>query len=142
MKKVLIISSLLLCFHLLQAQEPTKRNHVKFEAGDLVSSNTARLSDGELSKATGPYSPYVVGVYNERTETSNMPAILYDGIAYVKFDASNGTIAPGDYITSSSKQGHGMKATQSGYVIGVALEPADAATRLVKIRVQPTWVKQ
>lgn len=142
MKKLLVIAGLLMSIQLLHAQEPTKRVHVNFEPGDLVTSNTGRLLDGELSQAKEPYSPLIVGVYNDKTATSNMPAILDAGIAYVKFDPSNGPVAAGDYITSSSKAGYGMKATTSGFVVGVVLESSEKATGLVKIRVQPTWVKQ
>ncbi len=142
MKKLFIIASLLFCIQMLQAQEPTKRNHATFEHGDLVASNTARLSDGEFSKAIGAYSPLVVGVYAEKTETSLMPTILVDGIAYIKFDASNGQVKVGDYVTSGSKPGYSIKATQTGYVVGVVLEDSSGDTGLVKIRIQPTWVKQ
>lgn len=142
MKKLIVISGLLLCFNLLQAQEPTKRVHAAFEPGDLVTSNTARISDGELSKASEAYSPLVVGVYSEKTATSLMPAILVDGIAYIKFDPSNGHVKMGDYVTSGSKPGYSIKATQSGYVVGVVLEDSNDNTSLLKIRIQPTWVKQ
>lgn len=142
MKKLLIISGLLFCFNLLQAQEPTKRVHATFEQGDLVTSSTARISDGELSKASEAYSPLIVGVYNEKTATSLMPAILVDGIAYIKFDPSNGQVKVGDYVTSGSKPGYSIKATQSGFVVGVVLEDSGNSTGLLKIRVQPTWIKQ
>ncbi len=142
MKKLLVIAGLLLSIQLLHAQEPTQKKHVAFDQGDLVVSNTARLSDGELSKSSEPYSPLIVGVYNEKTETRLVPQVLVDGIAYVKFDASNGTVSVGDYVTSSSKAGYSMKATQSGYVVGVVIGVSDKDSGLIKIRVQPSWVKQ
>lgn len=131
----------MLCIQVLRAQEPTKRTHTTFEHGDLVVSSTARLSDGELSKANEQYSPLVVGVYNEKTETSLMPVILSEGIAYIKFDASNGHVAAGDYITSGAKPGYGIKATQAGFVVGVVLEDSKNANGLLKIRLQPMWAK-
>lgn len=142
MKKLFVISSLLLLFQLLQAQEPTKRNHVTFDSGDIVISNTGRTSDGELSKTAEAYSPLVVGVFSEATAQSNVPRILTDGIAYVKFDPTNGNVVPGDHITTSAKTGYGMKATRSGFVIGVVLESTANSKGLLKIRVQPAWISK
>lgn len=141
MKNIIVIAILMLSFQLVQGQEPTKKKHVAFEQGDLVMSNTARLSDGELDKANEAYSPLVVGVYNDKTANSLMPAILVDGIAYIKYDPSNGSVAVGDYITSSTKPGYSMKATKTGYIVGVVLESSNGSG-LVKIRIQPMWVKQ
>ncbi|CAN5214736.1 hypothetical protein BH09BAC1_BH09BAC1_18070 [soil metagenome] len=142
MKKLFFIAVILLSIQLLHAQEPSKRTHVIFEAGDLVSSNTARISDGDLAKANEPYSPLVIGVYNEASGNSTIPRILCDGIAYIKFDPSNGAVSAGDFITSSAKAGYGMKATKAGFVVGVVLDGADKNSGLIKIRVQPMWVKQ
>ena len=36
----------------------------------------------------------------------------------VKVTTENGPVAPGDYLTTSSKPGYAMKATHSGQVIG------------------------
>lgn len=140
MKKLLVISSLLLLFQLLHAQEPTRRNHAAFINGDIVISNTGRMSDSELSKTTEAYSPLVVGVYYEASAESNIPRVLTDGIAYVSFDPTNGSVVAGDHITTSTLSGKGMKATRSGFVIGVVLEAPTGG--LVKIRVQPTWVNK
>lgn len=115
---------------------------VVFENGDLVVSSTGRTSDGVLDRCREAYSDYIVGVFNEKTETRNIPSIIESGIAYIKFDSAGGPVAKGDFIASSSKPGSGMKAQQSGYVVGVALEDSNASTALLKVRVQVGWVNR
>ena len=60
-----------------------------------------------------------------------------DGIAHVRYNLQNGPIQKGDYITISSEAGVGMKATESGFTVGVALESSDAIEKpgLIKVRV-------
>lgn len=120
--------------------QATQRVKVDFQNGDIVASNTGRL-DGEFSKTTEAGSDFIVGVYNTSTEVKNVPAILSSGIAYVKFDHSNGEVVKGDLITSSKVSGKGMKANASGMMVGVALESSTSDTELLKILVQPAWVK-
>lgn len=64
-------------------------------------------------------------------------AIITEGIAHVRYNLQNGPIQKGDYITISSEAGVGMKATESGFTIGVALESSDATEKpgLIKVRV-------
>ena len=52
----------------------------------------------------------------------NPTSIGLKGRLPVNMSQSSEAIEPGDYITSSSEPGLGMKATQSGYVVGRALE--------------------
>lgn len=137
--KNIICSSIFLLFLVQASYAQTERKHVDFEPGDLVVSTTGRLADGELDKAAEPYAENIVGVFTEGAGMSKMPGILQNGIAYIKFDPSNGEVKVGDYITSSSKTGYGMKATKPGVVVGVALETS--GTGLLKIRIQPGWMK-
>jgi hypothetical protein len=53
--------------------------------------------------------------------TTTLP-IITSGETLVKVSNINGEIKRGDFITSSEKPGIGQKATQSGFVIGRALE--------------------
>lgn len=94
------------------------------EEGHIVSSNsdTYILSDK-------PYSDGVAGVVNNNPEIAifekdkeNPTYIAVTGNVPVKVSAKNGKITAGDYITTSEVPGVGMKATQSGYIIGEALE--------------------
>lgn len=140
MKKLTIVflSVLFACGSAL-CQAPTRSN-VAFDSGDLVVSTTGRIFDGELSRAQEPYAENIVGVFSTSTLTRNVPSILESGIAYVKFDAANGEVKKGDYITSSSKPGYAMKAVQPGFAAGIALEDSKKEG-LLKMRVQVGWVK-
>ena len=70
-------------------------------------------------------------------------AIVKDGIAYVKYNLEGGTIAKGDYITISCEPGVGMKATEEGFTVGVALENSNDTEKvgLLKIRVLVRYEK-
>jgi hypothetical protein len=64
-------------------------------------------------------------------------AVITEGIAHLCYNLQNGPIQKGDYITISSEAGVGMKATESGFTVGVALESSDATEKpgLIKVRV-------
>ncbi len=73
----------------------------------------------------------------------NSPVITDGAIAYLKYNLQNGSIVKGDYITISSDPGIGMKAIESGFTVGVALENGDATEKqgLLKIRVMVRYEK-
>ncbi|MFH1099198.1 MAG: hypothetical protein V1723_04775, partial [Candidatus Uhrbacteria bacterium] len=118
------------------------------EAGDFVSLDTQRpalitsTSVGESSKAYAQrteraYDRNLIGVvstnpFNEIFgegvfDTSENPRpIALVGRVPVKVTAKNGAILPGDRITSSDIPGVGMKATEEGSTVGIALEPYDS----------------
>jgi len=56
------------------------------------------------------------------TELKNSRLLVMDGVAKVRVSSQNGDIKEGDYITASSKEGVGMKATKNGFVLGSAME--------------------
>ena len=109
------------------------------EKGDLLVINPN--SDGQVRKSTEAYQSSVIGV------ASTNPAIVMDednitfgknlgdnfnpikpyvalaGRVPVKISAENGSITPGDSLTSSSIPGVAMKATAKGPTVGKALEP-------------------
>lgn len=75
------------------------------------------------------YSKDIIGVVTENPEIAmvgrdqlNFVHIATIGNTRVKVSAINGEIQSGDYITSSELPGVGMKATESGYMVGRALE--------------------
>jgi hypothetical protein len=95
--------------------------------------------------ANKTYDENMVGVYNNNPENSPVfkaNPVTSVGVTYVKYNSENGTIKKADLITSSSESGVGMKATQSGIVLGIALEDASASSGLIKIRVLIQYVKQ
>lgn len=64
-------------------------------------------------------------------DNSNQTPILSQGRTLVLVSILNGAIRNGDFITSSTKPGVGMKATNSGYVLGRALESYNGKTNEV-----------
>jgi hypothetical protein len=81
------------------------------EAGELL---------GIVMGAAGPSPAVLKG--RERT------------FAYVKVDASDGAVRPGDLLTTSSTPGHAMKAENPriGTILGKALEPISNGTGVIK----------
>lgn len=119
----------------------------KFSNGTIISSESATMRE-ELHMANKTYDENIVGVFNEtntkdmnKTYMKQMP-VAASGITFVKYNSENGSIKKGDFITSSSEAGVGMKATKTGMVLGVALEDAVSSSGMVKIRVLIQYVKQ
>ena len=100
-------------------------------------------------KSTGtPYDPNVVGVFSEEggfriiphgvDEETAVPVALAGRIE-VKMNNENGSILPGDLITSSSIPGEAMKATKPGYTLGKAIESFSGASGTIVIFIEPGW---
>src|SRR3990172_3389719 len=100
---------------------------------------------------SNPYDPSIYGVIVDTppaafdiTTESNRYFILSEGRAVARVTASNGNIAVGSSITSSSVAGVGQLSTQNGYVIGSALEafsppnPADVGEIAIAINIHYT----
>jgi hypothetical protein len=97
---------------------------IKVEEGHIISEK-----GGNYNLADLPYSQDIVGVITDTPEIAifekdnpNPKYIAITGNSLVKVSNVNGNINVGDYITVSETPGIGMKATESGYVIGKALE--------------------
>jgi len=67
-----------------------------------------------------------------------MPVALV-GRLPVKVTNENGPINVGDFITTSSTPGHGMKATEAGRVVGMAIGNFYGVEGLVMVQVSNTW---
>lgn len=80
-----------------------------------------------LIRASQNYDKAIFGVFNSqpvvvfRSGEEGQP-VIRSGVAEVNVTNLNGEIHFGDYITSSSNPGKGMKAIDSGHALGVALE--------------------
>lgn len=91
--------------------------------GDIISSSV----DKGFIRSTYPYDLRVFGVIQTaplivyKSIDSTGSAIARSGTASVNVTTINGPIVPGDYITTSEIAGKGQKATNSGYVIGIAM---------------------
>lgn len=102
-------------------------------SGDII------ISAGERGLVRGDvtYDSRIFGVFVQRPTlvlkeapstgsgqvTSGLP-IIRTGDTVVNVTDFNGEIKKGDFVTSSPVAGKGMKAGQSGYVLGIALEDA------------------
>jgi hypothetical protein len=99
-------------------------------AGDIVEIN----DKGIAVKSSRPYSKAMIGVISEKPSMilaggesvgGRRAPLALAGIVLVRVTNANGAIEIGDYITSSNISGVGMKATESGYVVGKALRSFD-----------------
>jgi F0F1-type ATP synthase membrane subunit c/vacuolar-type H+-ATPase subunit K len=99
--------------------------------GDILISSSAGLT-----RTTNAYNSQLFGVLQKNPEvvyrsadTSKVP-VARTGLAEVNVTTLNGNITKGDYVTSSPISGKGQKASQSGYVIGVAMQDFSSGTNL------------
>jgi hypothetical protein len=128
-----------------KAQQTVPNTNSSFINGTILSSKNGTRR-AELKMSDKSYDEYMVGVYfdNLMVENSAMlkvKPLTSGGITYVRFNNENGQIVSGDPITSSATPGVAMKATESGIILGVALEDADSAGELLKIRVMIQYLK-
>ncbi len=95
--------------------------------GDII------ISNGEkgLTRTNVAYDARIFGVYTEkpllvlREATGSAKPVVRTGDITVNVSDFNDVIKKGDFVTSSPVEGKGMKAKQSGYVLGIALDDAD-----------------
>jgi hypothetical protein len=92
---------------------------------------------GQLRLARGAYNRRVAGVVSGAGDLpvgailgnlpghENAPPIALSGRVWVRCDASNGPIQPGDLLTTAERPGHAMKVTDypraQGAIIGKAM---------------------
>jgi hypothetical protein len=87
------------------------------------------LNEGKYVLSNVPYDPSVFGVvtfkpsvfFDDSSDDKKVPVVAF-GKAKVRVSTVNGAIKEGDLITTSEIRGVGQKATENGYVIGLALE--------------------
>jgi hypothetical protein len=107
----------------------------ELEPGDLVSIDPEAYTAGSVMESKERYDSNLIGIVStEPGLTLGEPA---DGFAYpialagrvpIKVSTENGSIKPGDQLTSSSTSGVAMKATKSGPIIGKALDSFDESS--------------
>lgn len=110
-----------------------------FSNGEIISSSNCKIS-GEYYLCNKSYDLNIIGTYffvdsiKVNPRLNEFP-LKTSGVTYVKFNSENGEIKQGDPITSSSIPGVGMKATEKGIILGVALEDAKGKEGLIMIRI-------
>jgi len=124
--------------------------------GDIVAPGTKEVTTttgetiAQLVKSSKAYQEPVAGIvsdnYGDFTSAGNnikeednpMPVALV-GRVPVNVTNEGGAIAVGDFITTSSTAGKGMKATKAGRVIGMALSAFNGTEGQVMVQVINTW---
>jgi hypothetical protein len=105
----------------------------ELEIGDVVSVDPHNSQ--KIIKSSRPYDDTIMGVISTTPglllggtadEINSYPVAL-SGRVPVKVSIENGPIQIGDKLTSSSASGVAMKATGSGPIIGLALEPWESS---------------
>lgn len=99
---------------------------------DTVDGDIVVTTDQGLIRATKNFDNKMFGViqntpilvYRDNNIPDNKP-VVRSGVTEVNVTTLNGPIKSGDYITSSQIPGKGAKASESGYVIGIALTDFD-----------------
>lgn len=106
------------------------------KVGDIVSQTKEGLFRSKI-----PYDENIVGVIEEtpvlvfgKPTTTTLPIVFF-GETLVKVSNKNGEIKKGNFITPSNKSGVGQKATQSGFVIGKALEDFNQEEGLIRAEI-------
>lgn len=110
---------------------------------DAVDGDIMISSKNGFVRASFPYDNNLFGVLSKnpvvvyRSDPTSIP-IVRTGVTEVNVINTNGGIAKGDFITSSTTPGKGQKATISGTAIGIALEPltGNSGRILVAVSIQ------
>lgn len=90
--------------------------------GSVVShqDNTYRLSTEAYDKSTFGVVTQEPAIQFTTTNPAGTHPVVRSGTVSVRVTASNGTIKPGDLIATSGQPGIAMKATKSGFTLGIA----------------------
>lgn len=110
------------------------------KVGDIISQ-----TEKGFIRSVVPYDKNLIGVIGEnpilifgKPTTTTLPVVTF-GETLVRVSNINGEIKKGDFITSSEKPGVGQKATESGFVIGKALEDFNQEEGLIMVEVYPHY---
>lgn len=110
--------------------------------GDVV--EFAVDGSGVTRSAGETYSDRIAGVVSSRSafvagSSAGTYPVAVSGRVSTKVSDENGAIAPGDALTTSSRAGFAMKATDSGQIIGYALESWASGEGSVLAFVRPQY---
>jgi hypothetical protein len=129
--------------------EPFKVAEVDLAKGSVVVIDEEQ--PGRLRLSTEAYDTRVAGIISganginpglsmsQQTVMEGGQQVALSGRVYVKADATAGPIKPGDLLTTSSRPGHAMKASDpsraQGAILGKAMTPLKDGTGLVLVLV-------
>lgn len=112
-------------------------NYVQIKGSDIKNGDIISSAQTGYVLSKTPYDPLVIGVVStnpavslniEGSEKDTYP-VVSAGNVLVNVTSQNGNIKAGDLITSSTIPGVGMKAKETGYVIGRALDDFSDANK-------------
>ena len=121
--------------------------YIRAENGNAdirVGTILSTVGNKEVATSTGAYDTSLIGIASDPqyalkmgsgldTDTSDDVLVGMSGTLEVLVNDENGSISSGDYVTSSSIAGIGMKATKSGMVVGRAYEDWNQASSTVHV---------
>jgi hypothetical protein len=106
---------------------PGLAEYVQVEGDNVQNGQIISLEEGKYRLTTEAYSTRLYGVVTfepavaiSQIGRENAFPVVTSGSSEVLVSTENGNISPGDYITSSSQAGIGMKANEAGFVIGIS----------------------
>jgi hypothetical protein len=118
---------------------PLIAQHLEIKDSEVQKGDIVSLRNKEIHRSDIPYDRDIIGVVGERPilvfgkeTTTTLPVVSY-GKTLVRVTNQNGEIKKGDYITSSNRPGVGQKATESGFVVGRALEDFNEDEGLIPV---------
>ena len=103
--------------------------NVEISDSDVVEGNIISATKDGYKKATIAYDAAIYGVVvnapilSVKAKSDSTKAVVTSGEANVLVSTANGEIKQGDFITSSTTAGVGVKAAAPGYILGKALVP-------------------
>lgn len=112
-------------------------NYLPIQGSDIKNGSVIASNQKGYGLSKTPYDPLIVGVVStkpavslniQETEANTYPVVTAGNVE-VLVSSMNGDIKEGDFITSSTIPGVGMKARQTGYVIGRARDGYSAADK-------------
>lgn len=109
---------------------------------DGIDGDILMYSDTGLKRADIVYAPKLFGVLQDkpllvyRSPDNTGKPVVRAGLAEVNVTNKGGAIKKGDYITSSPDAGKGQKASQSGYVLGIALADMNESEGKIQVAIK------
>jgi hypothetical protein len=136
---------LLTCFLLFgqfvpQAAAQTDNSAGTLGVAQMVLAQDKNVKDGSILSTSPkgailsntPYDSQVAGVVSRdasiilnSADSDNSVPVVSSGSVYILVSTQKGPIKKGDFITTSTIAGVGVKATEAGYVLGTAMEDYD-----------------
>jgi len=122
---------------------------ISTEEENLPSGSVIVNNNGIYTLSTQPSDVMLFGVTNDSPSAyiddgsaENKHLIVTHGETFIRITNANGAIHEGDFLTSSSRPGVAQKATETGQIIGTALDSfdQDEGTILAFVEVRTQYV--